>query len=174
MGGRTSSTSTAAPTSPLRSQSVIEPGTEKQAAPSIRSKYLTRIGVGEAGAAMQRYQGMIVSDFKVPKWLQGYRPACAEEEKKEGEVEESIASNDAYSLSFVQPKSADEIRWNFFQRMSTMGVWVPQSQRGPNSQSSTLLCSYHIRLGRHSAVHQFPQLSRRRYEHHQQNSQSSA
>ena len=85
---------------------------------------------------MQRYQGLTVNDFKVPKWLQGYRPVLTEEEKKDGEVEESIASNDAYSLSFVQPKSADEIRFNFFQRMSMMGVWVPQSQRGPNSQSS--------------------------------------
>ena len=96
---------------------------------------------------MQRYQGLTVSDFKVPKWLQGYQPPVPEEEKKDGEVAESIASNDAYSLSFVQPKSADEIRWNFFQRMSTMGVWVPQSQRAPNSQSRKSRFSHHLRLG---------------------------
>ena len=85
---------------------------------------------------MQRYS-MTVNDFKVPKWLEGYRPPVTAEERKEGEVAESIASNDAYSLSFVQPKSVDEIRRNFFQRMSNLGVWVPQSERGPNSQSST-------------------------------------
>ena len=138
MGGRTSASTSESPPPPPRSQSALEPGTDKQAgaSPSIRSKYLTRIGVGETGAAMQRYQGLTVSDFKVPQWLQGYRPAVAAEERKEGEVEESLASNDAYSLSFVQPKSADEIRWNFFQRMSTMGIWVPQSQRAPNSNSS--------------------------------------
>ena len=123
---------------PSRTVSVVEPSEEKPPGqvPSIRSKYLTRIGVGETGASMQRYQSMTVSDFKVPKWLEGYRPPAVEE-RKEGEVAESIASNDAYNLSFVQPKSADEIRRNFFQRMSNLGVWVPQSERGPNSQSST-------------------------------------
>lgn len=149
MGVRASTSPSESSPPSQRSQSEIGPGADKPtgAAPSIRSKYLTRIGVGETGAAMQRYQGLTVSDFKVPKWLQGYQPPVPEEEKKDGEVAESIASNDAYSLSFVQPKSADEIRWNFFQRMSTMGVWVPQSQRAPNSQSRKCRFSYHLRLG---------------------------
>lgn len=40
----------------------------------------------------------------------------------QNEVIEKIASNDAYNLSFVQIKTADDIRRQFLQRMSKEGV----------------------------------------------------
>mmetsp|Transcript_25067 Transcript_25067/g.24695 ORF Transcript_25067/g.24695 Transcript_25067/m.24695 type:complete len:264 (+) Transcript_25067:205-996(+) len=77
-----------------------------------------------------------------------------EEEKApppSNEVSEKIASNEIYNLSFVQVKTADDIRRQFLQRMSKEGVWLPPSQRPPKSNSiiifdwdDTLLCTTYL------------------------------
>jgi len=115
---------------------------------NIRNAYLTRIGFGQAGEIMKKYQGMTVRDFKVPKWMEGYRQPTEEDQPNQNEVHEKIASNEKYNLSFVQVKTNDEIRRQFLQRMSKEGVWIPPSQRLPKSQSiiifdwdDTLLCT---------------------------------
>ena len=127
-----------------------------QAAPArdVRHHFLNRMGFGQASAA---YQGMSIRDFKVPKWMEGYhkqqeeRVKHEQEEHVSTEVSERIAANDTYSLSFIQPRSNDDIRRGFLQKMTNAGLWLPPSQRQPKSQSiiifdwdDTLLCTSYL------------------------------
>lgn len=123
---------------PPRAPSIVQNLTDVLMSQSRNPKgaYFARIGVGYAGEVMQRYRGMTIEDFNVPKWLQRYEPPAEERKADREEVMENIASNESYNLSFVQPKSNDEIRRNFLQRMSYLGVLVPPSRRPPASNTS--------------------------------------
>lgn len=132
------SVSVPASSAPPRCPSVVQNLTDVLMSQSRNPKgaYFARIGISYAGQVLQRYRGMTIEDFNVPRWLQRCKPS--EDRKADrDEVVESIASNETYSLSFVQPKSNDEIRRNFLQRMSYLGVWVPPSRRPPASNTST-------------------------------------
>ncbi|CAG9330310.1 unnamed protein product [Blepharisma stoltei] len=132
----------------------VEEQQSKVVTRDIRSQYLTRIGLGQAGEVLRKYQGMTARDFKVPQSLGNQIPPDKEDEKSSmpsNELSEKIASNDYYNLSFIQVKTADDIRRQFLQRMSKEGVWLPPSQRPPKSQSiiifdwdDTLLCTTYL------------------------------
>eukprot|EP00742_Colponemidia_sp_Colp-10_P005505 GILJ01005882.1.p1 GENE.GILJ01005882.1~~GILJ01005882.1.p1 ORF type:complete len:355 (+),score=34.05 GILJ01005882.1:147-1211(+) len=150
-------TAPARPAQPSESPADAVPNTAPPS-PDIRKSYLMKLGIGKAAPVKRLSAGSVEkSNMQAPSPVATPSFEAPEKRERDQRNEDGIAAD--FSLTFVQPRSHDDIRLSYLKKLSYAKVWVPQSKRPKSHQTviifdwdDTLLCTSYLNLRQDDSI----------------------